>query len=110
MARSFSKAPPCSWQVQQAYKNDDPDAQVEQAKRLSFASKLLDLLRQQRRFTKSLRMTKHEIREEFKETDGNQPLRKREPSSSKTLIDPLQARWYLHSSSDEIARGRAGER
>ena len=38
---------------------------------------VLDLLRQKRRYTKSLRMTKHEVREEFKETEGNPQMKGR---------------------------------
>ena len=37
----------------------------------------LDLLRQHQRFTKSLRMTKQEVREELKETDGNPQIKSR---------------------------------
>ena len=35
----------------------------------------LDLLRQQKRFSRSLRMTKQEIRDELKETDGNPQIK-----------------------------------
>ena len=38
---------------------------------------VLDLLRQKRRYTKSLRMTKQEIREEFKESEGNPQIKSR---------------------------------
>jgi len=37
----------------------------------------LDLVRQKRRYTKSLRMTKQEVREEFKESDGNPQIKSR---------------------------------
>lgn len=37
----------------------------------------LDLLRQRHRYTKSLRMTKHEIRDELKESDGDPQIKSR---------------------------------
>jgi len=38
---------------------------------------LVDLFRQKRRFMKQMRMTKHEIRDELKETEGNPQIKAR---------------------------------
>ena len=38
---------------------------------------VLDMIRQQRRFTKSLRMSKQEIRDEMKESEGNPQIKAR---------------------------------